>query len=338
MQLIFVLWIVYLLTALPSVLDPTSPMTAFEGGAPPATFLGFLQPFGQMVFNTFTGNWGLTGAPGTGGRVLVPETQLYAYLIPESVQLALFALPTAAALAYPVSLIAGWSRRAAAETPAQMTTLGAALLPVFLLALLASGALFFYFLHQFNDVPGQGLMPSPTWFLFHGTPSWILYGSVSQPTGMPLVDSVIHEDWTIAAISFTKTLLQAMVIAVAYLAVFFRHARGAVRSVRDEPYMTGARARGVPERTLLWRHAARRVRPSFLLIFALTVPEYLLVQFAVETAFTDVAGLGYQTIEGVAEGIVDPVLVFLIALFVLSWILVVDVLAEKLVPAGASER
>ena len=330
-QLIFVLFVFYVALELPA---------AFAKGSS-TTFLGFLQTFGQFLANEFTGNWGVDTAPGVFGVYQVPLVQVYAYVLPTSLQLAIFGLPLAIALAYPVSLLAGWSRRTVLDTPAQMLTLTGALLPVFVIGLLLLGALFASYLHWFQDVPGQGLMPSQTWFFFHGgNPSWTIYTYVTRPTGFPLIDALLHHAWTIALISLTKTLIQAVVVAIAYLAIFFRHARSVVRSVRDEQYIVGARARGVSERTLLWRYAARRVTPSFLLILALTLPEYLGVQFAVETAFADQNAIGYQTFLFLTTAVVGPLesLVFVVAIFVLGWILVTDVIVDRLIPPGLANR
>jgi peptide/nickel transport system permease protein len=326
-QLVFVLLILYIVIDLPTALAQT----------PPESLAALDRGFFQMLFNIFTGNWGTAAYL----KYQLPWTQLFAYYIPPSIQLAVFALPIAAVLAYPVSLLAGWSRRPGVDAPARFVTLTGALLPVFVVGTLVLNALFFSYLDYFQDVPSQGLLPADFWFFNHGGyPSWILYQFATQPTGFPLVDALINHAWTVAAISFTKTLIQASVVAVAYVAIFFRHARSIARSVREEVYIVGARSRGISERTLLWRHAARAVTPSFLLVFALTVPEYLGVQFAVEVAFVDQSGFGYLIFASLTTGELSPVipLVFLIAIVVLVWALVVDLIALRLDPRGLAGR
>jgi peptide/nickel transport system permease protein len=292
------------------------------------------------VIDNFTGNWGTDIVPLAGiGLSGQPWAQVFAGYIPASVQLALFSLPIAAALAYPVSLLAGWSRRPWLDTPARFFTLLGALLPAFVIGILVYNALFFPYLHLFRDIPGLGLLPSVGWFdLRGGYPSWILYDSVTVPTGFPLIDALLHHAWAIAEICFIKTLIQASVVAVAYVAIFFRHARSVVRSVREEAHLVGARAWGIPERRLLWRYAARRVTPSFFLIFALTIPQFLGVLFAVEIAFIDQSGFGYLLFYDLGDLTVMDALIFLIALFVLLWTLVVDLIAIRLDPRGAVVR
>ena len=336
-QLVFVILILYLVIDVPIRLTQS----------PPESLSGIDQGFYQMVFNLFTGNWGtstfvrfLNGGGGPNPLEPIPWTQIFAYYIPTSIQLALFALPIATVLAYPISLYAGWSRRPGFDAPARLVTLTGALLPVFVVGTLVLNALFLGYLGYLQDVPSQGLLPADFWFFDRGGyPSWILYGFATQPTGLPLVDAVIHQAWNIAFISLTKTLIQASVVAIAYVAIFFRHARSIARSVREEVYIVGARSRGISERTLLWRHAARAVAPSFLLVFALTIPEYLGVQFAVEVAFVD-PGFGYLIFASLTGGVLSPLvpLVFLMSIVVLVWALIVDLIALRLDPRGLAGR
>ena len=336
-QLVFVILILYLVIDVPVYLTRTAPMS----------LAGIDQGFYQLVFNLFTGNWGtssfvrfLNGGGGPNPAEPIPWTQIFAYYIPTSIQLALFAIPIAAVLAYPISLYAGWSRRPGFDAPARLVTLTGALLPVFVVGTLVLNALFAGYLGYLQDVPSQGLLPADFWFFDRGGyPSWILYGFATQPTGLPLVDAVVHQAWNIAFISLTKTLIQASVVAIAYVAIFFRHARSIARSVREEVYIVGARSRGISERTLLWRHAARAVAPSFLLVFALTIPEYLGVQFAVEVAFAD-PGFGYLIFASLTGGVLSPLvpLVFLMSIVVLVWAFLVDLLALRLDPRGLAGR
>jgi ABC-type dipeptide/oligopeptide/nickel transport system permease component len=332
-QLLLVLFVLFTARTLPAGVAHALP-----GGAA-YYFHGFFQSFYYFAGNLLVGNWGSTSLPNAG---YAPPTSWGAYLIlllPPTVQLAVFALPIAAAVAYPVSLLAGWSRRAGIDPPARVLTLVGALVPSFFVGILVLNLVFFPFESTFQDIPSQGLIPSFGWFVVHGGyPSWIRYQSVTRPTGFPLVDALIHHAWSIAEISLVKTLIQASVVAAAYIGVFFRHARSAVRSVRDEPHIVGARAWGIPERTILWRHAARRVTPSFLWIFALTTPEFVGILFSVEIAFGDQTGFGWLLFYYLGNLKVIDALVFVLAVAVLLWALGVDLVAVRLDPRGALAR
>lgn len=330
-QVLFVLMLVYI-----AIDEPTNIAAHQDLG-----LVGFFVGFGHMVVNDFTGNWGISTFQQYPG---VPIAQLYAYLLPSSVELAVFALGISAAIAYPLALWIGWTRRPGADTAARVVTLFGALFPVFIVGLLVITALFFWFLAQFNDLPDDGVIPGITWWMnsYGGYPSWVLYQSITQPTGLPLVDGIIHQAWTFEEITLIKTLIQAIVISLVYVTVFLRHARTIVRSASQEEYVIAARSRGVSERTLLWKHTGRRVMPTFLIVFALTLPVYLGTQFVVEATFLD-PGMGFLTfssLTGQGTGGIEPLatMMFLLALIVIFWLFAIDVLSRRLDPREVVSR
>ncbi len=323
-QLVFVLWLLYLAIEVPPQIATLTPAS-------------FLTGFGAMVTNIFTGNWGPSNTV-----FGLPWFTLYVDFLPTSLQVALFALPISAVLAYYLGLAVGWRRRPAADVPTRLTTLTVGIVPVFVMGFLVESAFFFLFVHAFNDIPGDGLIPSPAWFLTYGGgfPSWVFDGWITKPTGLPLIDGLIHHAWTFEAITLTKTLMQGIAVAIVYVAVFVRHARSIVASASQELHLQAARSRGIPEHRLLWTHTARRVAPSFLLLFALTIPAYLATQFVVEATFGD-PGIGYLTLSTLANGNSLPALegmIFLLAALVLVSVYVVDLYATRLDPRGAVAR
>ncbi len=324
-QLLFVLVILYL-----ALYEPGNLRAGQNLG-----FTGFANGFATMVVNDFTGNWGTSTFQQYPG---VPWVQLYALLLPNSVELGAIALTISAAIAYPVSMVVGWSRRRPVDLAARFASLFGTFLPVMVAGSVVISLLFFWFLGQFGDLPDGGVIPTTLWLIqYYGNlPSWIVYGSITQPTGLPLVDGVIHQAWKFEEITLLKTLVQASLIAVVYVTIFLRHARSVVLAASEEPYLIAARARGIRERTLLWRHTARRVRPTFLLVFALTLPAYLGTQFAIEAAFLD-RGIGYltlMTLTGQGGGGLPALqaMMFMVALLILLWLFVVDIIARRLDP------
>jgi peptide/nickel transport system permease protein len=142
----------------------------------------------------------------------------------------------------------------------------------------------------------------------------------------------------------SKTLLQASAIAIIYLAVFFRHGWSIASDTVRAPFVVAARARGVPERDLLWHHTHRRTLPIVVLVLGLTLPAFVGTQAFVEAMFSD-QGVGYILISEVAgvesnrPGLSGPnsgnfyqVLVFLLAIFLLISTLCADILARYLDP------
>lgn len=297
---------------------------------------GFFVGFSQMVVNDFTGNWGISSFLQYPG---VPWSTLYGYLLPNSVELAVFSLGIASAIAYPVSLVTGWTRRSGVDVSSRLVSLFGTFLPVMVVGSLVVSLTFFWFVDTFNgDLPDAGVIPTLQWFENqYGTiPSWILYGSITRPTGLPLVDGVIQHAWAFELITLIKTLIQASIIAIVYVTIFLRHARSVVFSASQETYLVGARSRAISERTLLWRYTARRVRPTFLLTFALTLPAYLGTQFAVEAAFID-RGIGFLTLSSLTGqgggGLAAlQAMMFMLAILILAWLFVVDLVARRMDP------
>lgn len=330
-QLVFVLWLLYIAIQLP--LEMTRP-------SGPPNLAVVLSGFGTMVANLLTGQWGV--ATGTLTYHGYPWFQLYAMFLPNSLQVALFALPISAALAWYLGLTVGWNRRPESDLSTRLVTLAGGLTPVFLIALLIEFAFFFAFWGTFHDIPGDGIIPSPTWFS-GAYPPWITNGWVTRPTGVPVIDGLIHTDWAFEAITVSKTLMQAIVVAMVYVAIFLRHARNVVASASQEASVTAARSRGISERTLLWRHTAARVKPTFFLLFALTIPAYLAAQFVVEGVFVD-PGIGYLTLTVLTAPAGDENLaglegmVLILAILILVWVYVVDLLAARADPRGALHR
>lgn len=297
---------------------------------------GFFVGFSQMVVHDFTGNWGISTFEQYPG---VPWSTLYGYLLPNSVELAVFSLGMASAIAYPVSLVTGWSRRRGVDVSSRLASLIGTFLPAMVVGSLVISATFFWFVDTFNgDLPDAGVIPTLPWVIarYGSIPSWLIYGSITRPTGLPLVDGVIQHAWAFELITLIKTLMQSSIIAIVYVTIFLRHARSVVFSASQETYLVGARSRAISERTLLWKHTARRVQPTFLLTFALTLPAYLGTQFAVEAAFLD-RGIGFLilnslTNQGGGGLLALQAMMFMLAVVILAWLFVVDLVAKRMDP------
>ncbi len=335
-QLLLVLLILYLALYIPSVTS----LGQYQGLA------GFWTGFSQLIVNDFSGNWGQSVQYGG-----VPIVELYAWAIPQSIELAIFALGIAAAIAYPTSLLAGWARRAPVDASVRLTSLFGTFFPVIIGGGLLLSGLFYWFYHTYHDIP-IGILPNSFWWFDQGyllPPSWVLFTQAyTQPTGFPLIDGVLHGAWGFEQIVLVKTLIQASVIAIIYVSIFLRHSFTIVRDASEELHVVAARSRGISDRTLLWRYTARRVRPTFLLVFALTLPAYLGTQFVVEAVFQDY-GLGNLVLLTLTGQIPErytlgpileswQVMMFLLAIAVLVWLLAVDLIAHRLDPRPVAGR
>jgi ABC-type dipeptide/oligopeptide/nickel transport system permease component/outer membrane protein assembly factor BamB len=303
----------------------------------------FLWGWWTLIVNLFTGQWGLTSF----GYLQEPATLFLQWWAPYSIELAVVALLFSAAIAYPVGLLSGWRRDSVVDVGARSLTTVGLLVPTFLVLLFILGFAYTPFSTTFGDTP-YDVIPSPSWFALHGQPEWIGTGFNTSPTGFPLVDGAVHGAWAFELIVLVKTVLQAMIIAVIYVGIFLRYARNAVVDAVQEPHVNAARARGIPEGTLLWRHTARRVWPIYVLVFGLTIPAYIGTQAIVEALAND-HGLGtlliaqmthvQSTAFGFSSVAAGPhignlyqVLIFILVLVVLVGKVVADVVARYLDP------
>jgi len=306
----------------------------------------FFGGYATFLVNMFTGNWGVA----TFGNVHEPAVVFLQWWLPNSLEIAIVALGLSFLFAWFAGLYVGWRRGSLVDSGARVSSLVGLLLPSFLVVLLIIGIAYVPFLNSVGDVP-FGTLPSLAWFSAHGgVPPWIGEGYNTAPTGFPVVDAAYHQQWAVEVIVLAKLFLQAFVIAIIYVAIFLRYLRLAVSEAAGEPHVGAARARGVPERTLLWQHTARRVLPIYLLVFGLTLPVYLGTQALVEATFNDNNTVGTLLLAEMSQvqstkfgfpevigglphvGNVYQVTVFLLAITVLVGALVADVLNRYLDP------
>lgn len=298
----------------------------------------------------FTGDWGLASI----GNLRLPAVDFVAWWLPYSLELAAVALALSVIIGFPLGLSAGWRPDGPLDRGLRGTSLTLLLLPTFLVVLFVLLLVYGGWSSVFGDSP-YGLVPSPAWYLAHGgfRHGWISVTGQTTPTGFPLLDALDHGDWSFFAVAFAKTFLQALTIALIYVAIFFRYARSAVADAARSESVRAARARGVPEEALRWRHTGRRVLPIYLLTFGMTLPAYIGTQAIVEALFQDTpgfgtilfaemtqvgrTGFGFGHLGAVSYGNLYQVTIFLLALLLLVGNLCADVLARYLDPTLAEE-
>ena len=304
----------------------------------------FLTGWWDFITRMFTLNWGSASF----GHLSEPVMQYFAWWLPPSLELSAFALAISVLVSYPVGLRAGWRPDGGFDTGARTVSLLALLIPTFLILIIILGLSYNSFLNAFGDSP-YGTLPGLQWWDAHGggTPSWIGLGGNTEPTGFPLIDGLLHQAWTFEGVVLLKTLLQSSLIALVYVSIFFRYARHAVVERAQSLPIVAARARGVPESTLLWRHTGREVIPVYVLIFGITLPIFIGTQAVAEALFNDTGigrvliaeitfvqqtGFGFVATGGAPAGNLYQVTIFLLMILVLIASLASDILTHYLDP------
>jgi peptide/nickel transport system permease protein len=126
---------------------------------------------------------------------------------------------------------------------------------------------------------------------------------------------------------FTSLLLPWVTLAFLYAALYARITRAGMLETLNEDYIRTARAKGLPERTVIVKHGLRATLTPILTIFGLDLG--LLLGGAIITERTySLKGLGALALDGIAQSDL-PVVVgvtLVAALFVVLANLVVDIL------------
>ena len=115
--------------------------------------------------------------------------------------------------------------------------------------------------------------------VFYGILGWVggpgrldIYyvDTIPSVTGMILVDSLIAGDMTIFRNAISHIILPAGLLAYYSLAYISRMTRSFMLEQLEQEYITTARVKGLPERTVIWKHALGNVRVPLVTVIALS--------------------------------------------------------------------
>jgi peptide/nickel transport system permease protein len=109
--------------------------------------------------------------------------------------------------------------------------------------------------------------------------------SVSPLTGLILVDSALAGDWAVWRSALAHLMLPAGVLGYFSLAYISRMTRAFMLEQLGQEYIVTARAKGLSERRVLWRHAFRNILVPLVTIVALSYASLLEGSVLTETVF-----------------------------------------------------
>lgn len=198
----------------------------------------------------------------------------------------------------------------------RLMMLSGASTPAFLLALLGI-LLFFNGLHWLPSVIGDTSYTN----------------APSGPTHMPVIDCLLHGDWAMEWNAFVVLLLPAVCVALIPAVSIGRVLRTSLVNNMRSDFVRTARAKGIPERAVLFHHALRNSLNSALSMAGLQAGIMFAGVVVIETVFawpgvglytdqsipaadfpaisgvTIVLGIGYvliNTVVDILQGIADP--------------------------------
>lgn len=101
-------------------------------------------------------------------------------------------------------------------------------------------------------------------------PAWLINGIQSTPSGFPTIDAAYHGQYWLALDSVIRLILPALVIAYGSIAGLLRFVRNSMLEVMNLDYIRTARAKGVPEKAVIKKHAGRNSMNVTITVLGLT--------------------------------------------------------------------
>ena len=105
-------------------------------------------------------------------------------------------------------------------------------------------------------------------------------------TGFFTVDAVLAGQWSVAREAVHHLVLPALVLAAFNVSLLARYTRSSVLEVMGNDYVRAARAKGVPERVVLWRYVLRAALPAIITVIGLLFANILTGAVLVENIFS----------------------------------------------------
>jgi peptide/nickel transport system permease protein len=182
---------------------------------------------------------------------------------PIDLELIVFSQLLAFAVAFPMAMAASRRPNRLFDQIANSTTFGMLALPPFVIT------------------PVAVLLFAVTWHVFPGPSSYV---PLTQNFG-----ANIH-----------AMLLPSIVLALGSVVIYFRLLRNDLISTLQEDFITMARAKGLTDRRIMWRHALRPSSISLLASMGVTIAGLIAGTFVVELQL-QMPGLGYQLVYSIGQ-------------------------------------
>ena len=233
-----------------------------------------------------------------------PVTTLLVERLPTTVELTLWALVFAIVLGIPLGLLSAYWRNSPIDLGTMVFANFGVSIPVFVLGLLLA----FLFAIVFKDSPfslppsgrlSSGVFVEPlveVWGMedLEGVPRGIL----DFLSGIYTFSALITGQWEAWIDAVRHLILPAVALGTIPLAIVARITRSSLLEVLGLDYVRTARAKGLRERTVVMRHAARNALLPVVTIIGLQLGALLSGAVLTETVF-NLAGVGRTMFEAI---------------------------------------
>jgi peptide/nickel transport system permease protein len=327
--------------------------------------LGLDQPipaqWARYIYNSLTLQWGNTDKASYASSQIGISTQsmsvitVLSWFLPYTLELAALSLIIILSLAIPIGNYSAVYRNRPFDQGARVLSFSGFAFPGFLLAVLLlftavalTGGANTSFCNHLSDAYEQwfGSWPNKNCLINEVYPAWIGQHYVTTPTGFPTVDAVFHaltdsssaqraQDWYLAGESIKRLLLPAFAIAFGSIAGILRFVRNSMLEVMNLDFIRTARAKGVPESTVVGRHAGRNSLNVTVTVLGLVFAGFI-GGFPIYESVFGINGVGLLLVDSVNPAGFDFGLIFgatlLFTLIVVCANIIVDILYAYLDP------
>lgn len=243
---------------------------------------GLDQPL-PVQYLTWAGGM-LTGDWGWSGVAAAPVSQVFPDKLGATMELAVAAGAVAVALGISLGTYGGARRDRLPDHLTRVFSISGAAMPVFWFGILLL-IVFWVFL---------GWAPI-------GRSNADLFQSIAHPTGLYTVDAVIAGNWNAFLDALWHLALPAIALGYGTTAIITRMMRSSLVEAMTEEYVDAARAKGLPEKLVLRRHARRNALIPTVTVIGLSFGFLLQGTVVVEIIFRW-PGLGRWMADAVLRG------------------------------------
>jgi peptide/nickel transport system permease protein len=190
--------------------------------------------YGTYLLNILQGDLGVSQQT---NRPVLQDLQQY---IPATFEIAIPAMLIAVIIAVALGMFSALRKGGAADNGIRVFSLAGLSTPPFWLALLA----LYFFFYVLGWVPSGGRLSN-------------MYDPPPSVTGMYTVDALLAGQWDVYLDALWHLVLPVAILALLTISALLRFVRSAMLEVLESEFVRSAVAKGLPRRTIVWRHLFR---------------------------------------------------------------------------------
>jgi ABC-type dipeptide/oligopeptide/nickel transport system permease component len=264
------------------------------------------------MWNSLTLHWGVTDPHSQAslgaqlGETAYPVASVLGWYLPYTLELASLSLILILLISIPLGNLSAAYRNRPVDQSTRLLSFSGFAFPTFLLGFLVLLAavevtggltpschgLSAHYFDWYGSWPPAACLPGAPATL----PGWIGSHLQTSPTGFPTIDALLHANTPsglyLAWQSVVRMILPALVIAYGSIAGILRFVRNSMLEVMNLDFVRTARAKGVPERQVVNRHAGRNSLNVTVTVLGLTFAFFITGFPVIEYVF-GLRGIGY---------------------------------------------